>query len=588
MPVYAEDVTPRVAVSNSHTVVLKADGTVWSWGQGGSGQLGNGITYDWTKPVLAPVQANIADVKYIAIGNSNTYAIKKDGTLWAWGFNGNGELGVGDKIDRNVPTQISVLTDIIQVAGTSGGFAACLKADGTVWAWGANSITIGGIFYGGQLGNGTTTSSTIPVRSGETVTEFVDIKQIDVGAGFVLARKGDGTVWTWGLNSYKQCGRTGQTYYTRPGQVTTTGIVNITRINAGSHHAVVLKNDGTVWTWGRNQYGQLGNGKVLVNEVSPGVYEGEYIDDTSYTPAKVPNLEGITDIDAGTGHTMIIKGDNTIWSVGMNYRGQFGDGNVLLYIPQGTEEFRQALISGPLLQLETFGQNTAFLKTDGSLWTCGANSTGQVGNGTTSLYVDVPTMVVQGLNSVSGYSVSFDLAGGVRTGGGSLLQIIERGQAATAPTTTKTGAVFNGWNKSLTDIVENQTITAQWLYGLNVSIFGEGSVRKTPDLEHYLGGTSVTLTAVPSPGWGFAGWSNEFVNPIVIEIPPAETITAFFLRIGDLDWNNVVNLADAVTVLRILTGLPVEEPVLGAGTQSDGKISPADAIYILQTVAEIR
>lgn len=393
MPAYAEDATPMVAISNSHTVALKADGTVWSWGQGGNGEMGNGTTYDWTAPLLSLVQANITDVKYIAVGNGCTYAIKKDGTLWSWGFNGNGELGLGDKIDRNVPTQIPGLTDVIQVAGTNGAFAACLKADGTVYAWGTNNA--------GQLGNGTTTGSTIPVQA--TATGFTDIREIDVAGNHVVARKGDGTVWTWGSNSRKQCGRGAQNYFNGPGQVTTTGVENIVKVRAGGSHTAVLKGDGTVWTWGNNGSGQLGKGYELV---SLDGLSGEYWKSRTppyavYDPAQVAGLTGITDINAGSAHTVIKKSDGTVWSVGMNFRGEFGDGNCLANnIPYASAEFRQALITGPLMQIESFEFNTAFLKTDGSLWTCGANSTGQVGNGTTSLYVDVPSKV-PGLNLIA-------------------------------------------------------------------------------------------------------------------------------------------------------------------------------------------
>ncbi|MBI9075560.1 MAG: hypothetical protein JEZ02_09135, partial [Desulfatibacillum sp.] len=216
----AADVTPMVAVSNSYTVALKADGTVWSWGQGGSGEMGNGVSYVYETVVYPPVQASISDVKYIAIGNSATYAIKTDGTLWSWGWNASGELGVGDTESRNLPVQITGLSNIIQVSGSNGGCAVCLKDDGTVYAWGYN--------YYGEVGNGSTTMSIVPVLV--TATDFTDIRAIDSGANHVVARKGDGTVWTWGRNDTKQCGRGAQTRYTSPGQVTTTGVQDIIKV----------------------------------------------------------------------------------------------------------------------------------------------------------------------------------------------------------------------------------------------------------------------------------------------------------------------------------------------------------------------
>ncbi len=390
--VYAADVTPMVAVSNSNMVVLKADGTVWSWGQGASGEAGDGRTHEI---LFSPMQASINDVKFIAIGNSNVYAIKIDGTLWAWGFNGNGELGVGDKNTRMEPVQIPGLSDIIQVAGSNGGFAVCLKSDGSVYAWGDNSY--------GQLGNGSKTGSTLPVQCGTYVKDFNDIRAIDVGGNHVVARKGDGTVWTWGRNDNKQCGRAAQTLYTTPGQVTDSGIENILKITAGSSHTVVLKNDGTVWAWGSNQHAQLGRNSYDVNT--------DYWAKKSYYRAQIQGLSGIRDINAGYGHTMVQKSDGSVWSVGMNFRGEAADGQYLGGdIPYTNPNFRQALVTGALMQIESFAFNTAFLKTDGSVWTCGANSVGQVGNGTTSLYVDVPSKVL-GLNLIADEVLTGDVDG---------------------------------------------------------------------------------------------------------------------------------------------------------------------------------
>ncbi|MBI9075559.1 MAG: hypothetical protein JEZ02_09130 [Desulfatibacillum sp.] len=147
----------------------------------------------------------------------------------------------------------------------------------------------------------------------------------------------------------------------------------------------MLKNGGDVWSWGSNQYNQLGKGLDL---------NTEYLNKTSYGPAQIPDISNIADINAGRDHTMIQKSDGSVWSVGLNHRGQFGDGNCLwANIPYASAEWQQALITGSLMQLETFEYNTAFLKTDGSVWMCGANSVGQVGTGSTSSYVDVPTKV---------------------------------------------------------------------------------------------------------------------------------------------------------------------------------------------------
>lgn len=425
MPGYAAEVTPMIAVGDLHTVALKADGTVWSWGYGADGQMGNNTLYP--SPCLSPVQADITDVKYIAVGNANTFAIKTDGTLWAWGFNGNGELGLGDTASRSVPTQVTGLAGVIQVAGTNGGFTACLLDTGAVWAWGYNNK--------GQLGNGTINNSTVPVQS--TASDFADIREIDLGSEHVVARKDDGTVWTWGNNGAKQCGRGVSAWYTQPGQVTTAGVSSVTKVKAGAIHTVVLKNDGTVWTWGSNKYGQLGKGYPVDGD------DGEYANSRKYDPAQVPGLADIADIQAGGDHTTIKKNDGTIWSVGMNMRGEFGDGNCLFFIPYGTEEFRQALVAGPYLQMETFVNNTGFLKTDGTLWTCGANSMGQLGNGSTSLYVDIP-YPVPCLNLLGGAIIPGDVDGSGAADLADAIQILQVVSGASpAPVVCKNADVNN-------------------------------------------------------------------------------------------------------------------------------------------------
>jgi YD repeat-containing protein len=141
-----------IAGGSYHTIVLKADGTVWAWGYNGSGQLGDGTTTDRSTPVQV---SGLADVAAIAGGYSHTIALKTDGTIWAWGWNEYGQLGDGTTTDRSSPVQVSGLSDVAAIAA-GGHHTIVLKADGTVWAWGYNGS--------GQLGDGTTTHSSMPVQ----------------------------------------------------------------------------------------------------------------------------------------------------------------------------------------------------------------------------------------------------------------------------------------------------------------------------------------------------------------------------------------------------------------------------------------
>jgi len=146
-------VVTAISAGDLHSVALKNDGTVLAWGYNGYGQLGNGTTTDSYTPV--PVSFLLSDVIAISAGGYRTVALKNDGTVWAWGKNYYGQLGDGTTIDSYTPVRVSGLTDVIAIsAGESHTIA--LKNDRTIWAWGRN--------YYGQLGDGTTTDSYTPVK----------------------------------------------------------------------------------------------------------------------------------------------------------------------------------------------------------------------------------------------------------------------------------------------------------------------------------------------------------------------------------------------------------------------------------------
>ncbi len=173
-----------------HTLGLKSDGTVWAWGNNGSGRLGDGTTTDRH----TPVQVNgLSGVTAIAGGWHYTIAMKSDGTVWAWGYNDYGQLGDGTTTERHTPVQVSGLSGVVAIAGAQLHSLA-LKSDGTVWAWGENSA--------GQLGDGTTTSRYTPVQ----VSGLSGVVAIAGGTSYSLALKSDGTVWAWGYNGNGQLG----------------------------------------------------------------------------------------------------------------------------------------------------------------------------------------------------------------------------------------------------------------------------------------------------------------------------------------------------------------------------------------------
>jgi len=288
--------TTMMAGGHQHSVALKNDGTVWAWGYNYYGELGNG---NWTDSIVPVPVLGLAGMTAVAAGFNHCLALASDGTVWGWGVNGEGELGIGTYDFRsNVPVQTSfpVGTVITGIAG-GGQHSLALKNDGTVWAWGYNVY--------GALGDGTTVQfRNIPVQ----VLNLTGAIAIAGGDYHSLALKGDGTVWAWGYNGYGQLGNGTNTNSNVPVRVS--NLTGVTAITSGWFHSLALKSDGTVWAWGQNWYGQLG----------PGV-SGD-----SNIPVLVPGLTGMTAIAAGFGHTVALKNDGTVWAWGYNGEGELGNG----------------------------------------------------------------------------------------------------------------------------------------------------------------------------------------------------------------------------------------------------------------------
>ena len=235
-----------VAAGYQHNLVFKSDGTVWAWGNNYYGQLGDGTTTLRTSPVQVP---GLTGVTAVAAGAGHSLAVKSDGTVWAWGANDRGQLGDGTTTRRTSPVQVPDLTGVVAVAaGNSHSLA--VKADGTVWAWGGNTY--------GQLGDETTMQRTSPMQ----VLRLTAATAVAAGDGHSLLRKSDGTVWAWGYNSSGQLGD--GTRMDRHGPVQVPSLTGVTAVTAGSGHSLAIKADGTAWAWGNNFSGQLGDGTTTL------------------------------------------------------------------------------------------------------------------------------------------------------------------------------------------------------------------------------------------------------------------------------------------------------------------------------------
>lgn len=272
-----------IAAGTAFTVALKADGTVWEWGmQCCEGFLGHANSSD----VLAPKQvAGISEVTAIAARNSQTFALKADGTVWAWGYNSYGSLGDGTTIERHSPVQVLGLTDVTAIV-TGGYHSFAWKSDGSIWAWGSNQA--------GQFGDGTQNSSYVPVE----IPQLSDVAAIAAHNSYTMLLKTDGTVWTCGLSNFGSRLDDGSEPHYVPTQVP--GLTDVVAVAAGLFFAAALQEDGTIWCWGDNEFGQLGDGTTF-DSANPVQILGavevtlpEDYEDTFTDPYVVVGSDGIT------------------------------------------------------------------------------------------------------------------------------------------------------------------------------------------------------------------------------------------------------------------------------------------------------
>lgn len=278
--------------SGSHSLALKSDGTVWSWGRNNSGQLGDGTTTDRWSPVQV---SGLTNVTAISAGFSHNLALKADGTVWSWGLNTVGELGDGSTTQRLTPVQVSGLSNVSDIFAGSGTSKA-ISADGTFWGWGA------------LLGDGTSGTSTTPIES--TIND--DVAEVGAGGGHALARLANGIgIWAWGSNASGQLGDGSTTIRTWP--VAVSGLTSVIAVESGQSSSAATRIDGSIWGWGENGGGELGDGTTT----------------DRLAPVALSGLPAFSHLSFGGNFGLALDPDCTIWAWGGNDQGQLGDGTYL-------------------------------------------------------------------------------------------------------------------------------------------------------------------------------------------------------------------------------------------------------------------
>ena len=358
----------QIACGSNHTFILKTNGSLWCCGYNNYGQLGLGNTTNRTSFTQVTTNMN-DDVIQVACGQSHTIIQKKDGTLWACGYNYYGQLGLGDTTDRTTFTRVAnnINNDVKQIAcGDNHTFI--LKIDGSIWGCGYN--------YYGQLGLNNTNNKTSFTQVTPNINN--DVKQIVCGSTHTFILKNDGSIWSCGYNYNGQLGLGDPANKTMFLKVTTNINNDVKQIACGEYHTFILKNDGSIWSCGYNNSGQLGLGDTTQR--------------STFTQVTTNINNDVKQIVCGSTHTFILKTNGTLWACGYNGYGQLG-----LNDTTNRNTFTQVTtnINNDVKQVICGDEHTFILKNDSSILSCGYNRFGQLGFSNTDVttFTQVPRAV---------------------------------------------------------------------------------------------------------------------------------------------------------------------------------------------------
>lgn len=360
---------PRVAAGGAHSLARSLDGaTVWAWGDNRYGELGIGSTVPTSVPTAI---AGLSGVTALAAGADHSLALKDDGTVWAWGRNAAGALGNGTQTDQHAPQLVSGLTGVIAIAAGDGRSFA-LRADGSLWGWGENST--------GALGIGSQNDALSPSPVGLFAGGFSGIVAVAAGARHTVALRSDGQVFVMGEVAVPQLNW--PSLLVTPSALD--GLALISGIAAGNGFTIAHDINGRLWSWGVNGSGQLGLGNTTPRALPLP------IERTQAGNELLPTLR----LAAGNDFAAARSLDGSVLAWGADASGQLGDGAATAgaTAPNGV-----ANLTGPILDIATGTAHALAVRADGSVYAWGANSAGQLGIGSSEAQRAEPVQI-PGLN----------------------------------------------------------------------------------------------------------------------------------------------------------------------------------------------
>ena len=513
-----------LSAGGTHALALKADGSLAAWGDNSRGQLGQG---DLVTPELnATTVPGLGNMVSVAGGGLHTLAIDQHARVWAWGQNTDGQLGVGDQVDASSPVLITDANFDLGVRAVAAGinFSLALRQDGKIFGWGDN-----------HYGQADTGKANVYGYTAPALGSTGNYTALAAGGYHGLAiTRNPGTVYVWGRNDDGQLGLGHYNNVTRNAQVMALPTSSFTAVAGGLGHSLVLKMDGTVWAWGRNDFGQLGTGNTVSTNL----------------PVQVGGLNNIVAIAAGKLHSMALDSNGRVWTWGYNNAGQLGQGT------QDTSAHPTPTMVGGLTSVVSISahansDSSYVIRSNGAVQCWGEGGNGQLGNGSTADFASPVSVLNLQITPPSGIGDPTN-------------------QPTVAITSPADGALISGENQlQITAVPQGGTVPYSVLFTVNGTMLG--TVTNSPYSILWSGMTNgvYTLGATVVDSEGLSATSSPVqvtfdAVPVISQTPTFNPPAGIYSDIQGI----LIQGADTNSVVRYtINGADptASDPVLAAG-----------------------
>ncbi|QVK16776.1 DUF5011 domain-containing protein [Mycoplasmatota bacterium] len=622
---YYEDLDfVQINVGSNHSSAITSEGRIFTWGANSNGQLGDGTNTDKSIPTEITSNFNLVvgeTITKVSLGDYHSSAITSEGRIFTWGANSNGQLGDGTTISRNTPTEITIgVGETIKEVSLGSNHSSAITSEGKLYTWGWNNF--------GQLGDGTTanryTPTEITIGVGETITE------VSLGCFHSSAITSEGKIFTWGNNEYGQLGDgTTDDRYT-PTEITSNFNLEvgetITKVSLGYYHSSAITSEGRMFTWGRNNDSQLGDG-TTTNKSNPTEITSNF--------NNLGDGETITKVSLGN-NSSAITSEGRIYTWGYNGYGQLGDGTTTSRNTPTEITSKFNLGVGETIQELSLGcHHSSAITSEGKIFTWGRNNDSQLGDGTTT-NKSTPTEITSNFNDVvvekiylpisetiqklslgTYHSLAITSEGRIFTWGFNDYGQLGDGTTTARNTPTEITGNFNlGEGETITEVSlgysNTSVITSEgriFTWGCNnTSQLGDGTTtaRYTPTeiTSHFYLGDGETITkvslgkyhssAITSEGRIFT-WGNNYYGQLgdgttTARYTPTEITSHFNLGEGETITEVILGCTHSSAITsegRIFTWGNNNYGQLGDGTTTNKSIPTEITIGVGETITEV-